>query len=210
MIGRHKELWNVGRSVREYLYEVDDAGLFERARHGDETALSTLFERYQRAIYRYATYMGGPELGDDIVQETFLTILRQSGQYDRSRGTPVLQYPFGIARHLTQKRIGRHDPETSDLETTSHQIPLSPATSVLDDLTRAETIAVVRTAVRSLPPFYRETIVLCDLEEMNYADAAGVLQVPIGTVRSRLHRARMLLTAKLAGLRQASGSRSEA
>jgi RNA polymerase sigma-70 factor (ECF subfamily) len=71
---------------------------------------------------------------------------------------------------------------------------------VLDDLTRAETIAAVREAIASLPPVYREVVVLCELQEMNYADAAAVVECPIGTVRSRLHRARALLTTKLARL----------
>jgi RNA polymerase sigma-70 factor (ECF subfamily) len=61
----------------------------------------------------------------------------------------------------------------------------------------------VRAAVRSLPPQYREVIVLCELQEMDYAAAAGVIRCPIGTVRSRLHRARTLLSAKLAAMQPA-------
>jgi hypothetical protein len=70
--------------------------------------------------------------------------------------------------------------------------------TVLDSLTRAETIDAVRTAVQSLPPPYREAVVLCELQEMGYADAAEIVGCPIGTIRSRLHRAKALLTAKLA------------
>jgi RNA polymerase sigma-70 factor (ECF subfamily) len=73
----------------------------------------------------------------------------------------------------------------------------SGALTALDDLTREETIAAVRAAVQSLPPVYREAVVLCDLQEMDYAAAAGALQCPIGTVRSRLSRARALLVTKL-------------
>jgi len=61
---------------------------------------------------------------------------------------------------------------------------------------------LVRDAIRTLPPAYREVIVLCELEEMDYADAAAVLGCPIGTVRSRLHRGRALLTQKLASRRE--------
>jgi hypothetical protein len=70
--------------------------------------------------------------------------------------------------------------------------------TVLDSLTRAETIDAVRTAVQSLPPPYREAVVLCELQEMGYADAAEIVGCPIGTIRSRLHRAKALLTEKLA------------
>jgi len=75
-------------------------------------------------------------------------------------------------------------------------------TSPLADLERAESIALVRGAVKSLPPVYREVIALCELQEMDYAAAAALLECPIGTVRSRLHRGRALLAQKLAHIRE--------
>jgi len=65
------------------------------------------------------------------------------------------------------------------------------------DLLRREGIEELRRAVLALPKRYREVVLLCDLEEMDYADAATVLNCPVGTVRSRLHRARALLLEKL-------------
>ncbi|HYG81822.1 MAG TPA: sigma-70 family RNA polymerase sigma factor, partial [Pyrinomonadaceae bacterium] len=67
----------------------------------------------------------------------------------------------------------------------------------LGDLTRAEVIDSVRQAVMALPAHYREVVVLCDLHEMSYAEAAEVLGCAVGTIRSRLHRARSLLIEKL-------------
>jgi RNA polymerase sigma-70 factor (ECF subfamily) len=64
-------------------------------------------------------------------------------------------------------------------------------------MARERMIGVVRQAVQSLPPAYREVVALCDLQEMDYATVAQVIQCPIGTVRSRLHRARGLLLKKL-------------
>src|SRR5580693_3976150 len=84
--------------------EVDDVGLLERAHRGDEDAFSQLFTRHQRAIYRYAVHMCGRDAADDIVQETFLGVLRQVGRYEASRGA-VLGYLLGIARHLVVKRL---------------------------------------------------------------------------------------------------------
>jgi RNA polymerase sigma-70 factor (ECF subfamily) len=72
----------------------------------------------------------------------------------------------------------------------------------LDEFARRETIEVVRAAVQSLPPAHREVIVLCELEEMDYVEAANVMQCPLGTVRSRLNRARALLSRKLGGVIQ--------
>jgi RNA polymerase sigma-70 factor (ECF subfamily) len=182
---------------------VDDERLLERACRGDADAVSRLFARYQASIYRYAVHMCGRDAGDDIVQETFLSVMRQPERYDPARGT-VIGYLFGIARHLALKRLtsraaGALSEELGEEDETAD---LSQET-VLDSLTRTETIEAVRAAVRSLPPQYREVIVLCELQEMDYAAAAGIIQCPIGTVRSRLHRARTLLSAKLAAMQPA-------
>jgi RNA polymerase sigma-70 factor, ECF subfamily len=185
----------------------DDAELLERARRGDEHAFSLLFGRHQGAIYRYAVHMCGSEAGDDIVQETFLAVLRQRGRTDAPR-TSVVGYLFGIARHLVLQRLGSKDePLFTDTGDEDVNQVASDALTALDDLTRAETIASVRAAVQSLPPVYREVVVLCELQDLDYAAAAGVVECPIGTIRSRLSRARTLLAAKLGALRSAASVR---
>jgi RNA polymerase sigma-70 factor (ECF subfamily) len=187
--------------------EVDDADLLKRARRGDEDAFSQLFGRHQGAIYRYAVHMCGPEAGDDIVQETFLAVLRQRSRADGLRGS-ALGYLFGIARHLVLQRLGsKYDPALGDTGHEDVSQVASDALTALEDLSRAETIASVRAAVQALPPVYREVVVLCELQDMDYAAAAGVLQCPIGTIRSRLSRARTLLVTKLGALQPAAGPR---
>jgi RNA polymerase sigma-70 factor (ECF subfamily) len=147
--------------------------------------------------------MCGRDAGDDIVQDTFLTVMRQPGRYDSARG-PVIGYLLGIARHLALRRLTSPGARVLSEEPGEADEPADPAQeTVLDSLTRTETIEAVRAAVRSLPPQYREVIVLCELEEMDYAAAAGIIQCPIGTIRSRLHRARMLLSAKLSAMQPA-------
>ena len=74
---------------------------------------------------------------------------------------------------------------------------LTADTDTLGDLTRAESVEALRQAVLTLPVRYREAVVLCDLQEMSYADAAAVVGCALGTIRSRLHRGRALLTVKL-------------
>jgi RNA polymerase sigma-70 factor (ECF subfamily) len=191
-------LWNFSPERLDYMSEVDDAGLLERARRGDEDAFSQLYARHQRAIYRYAVYLCGQDAGDDIVQETFLAVLRQTARLDTLRGT-VAGYLLGIARHLAMKRLASRGQD----ESLSDMASDSPA--VLDDLTRAETIDAVRAAVQSLPPAYREAVVLCELDEMDYAAAAAIVECPVGTIRSRLHRAKTLLAAKLAAISPVAG-----
>jgi RNA polymerase sigma-70 factor, ECF subfamily len=187
----------------------DDGGLLTRARRGDEAAFSELFSRYQRAVYHYAVYMGGRDVGDDIVQETFLVVLRQSDRQDELRGS-VLGYLVGIARRLLLKRFGeqRAAPLAEDLEEAVNESACEQPT-VLDDIARAEAAETVRAAVESLPAGYREAVVLCELQELDYAAAADVMGCPVGTVRSRLHRARALLARKLSAQPRVEGMRQE-
>jgi RNA polymerase sigma-70 factor (ECF subfamily) len=182
---------------------VGDERLLERACRGDADAVSGLFAKYQAPIYRYAVHMCGRDAGDDIVQETFLTVMRRPGRYDPARG-PVIGYLFGIARHLALTRLTSRAAGAFAAALDEDEETADPAQeTALDSLTRTETIEAVRAAVRSLPPLYREVVVLCELQEMDYAAAAGIIQCPIGTVRSRLHRARTLLSAKLAAIQPA-------
>lgn len=181
--------------------QVDDGTLLERARMGDAEAFSALFARHQRPLYRYAVHMCGGAAGDDIVQDTFLAVLKQGGMYQPSLGT-VRSYLFGIARHIVFKRIAR-TPASEPLEDETIERQPSGEPSALDHLTHQELIEAVRTAVQELPPLYREVVVLCEFEEIDYADAATAIGCPVGTVRSRLHRAKAMLEARLAAMRPA-------
>lgn len=173
---------------------MDDAALWRKACRGDESAFCTLFDRFQRPLYQYAARMCGPTAADDVVQDTFLAVLR-SVRFDEAKGS-VAAYLFGIARHYIFRRLSTATPlvETADFEDLEGAATESP----LDSLARQRTIAAVRAAVDALPPLYREIVVLCDLQEMDYATVAEVIECPIGTVRSRLHRGRALLARVLA------------
>lgn len=175
---------------------VDEAALLTRASGGDEAAFGELYARYQRQIFHYAARMCGIAAGDDVVQETFLAVLRQGGRFDPAKGT-VGGYLYGIARHHVIKRLDRQGMTMAEpVEMAADSV--APQDTPLERMDRQRTIGVVRQAVQSLPPAYREVVALCDLEEMDYATVAQVIQCPIGTVRSRLHRARGLLMKKLA------------
>jgi RNA polymerase sigma-70 factor (ECF subfamily) len=147
--------------------------------------------------------MCGPDAADDIVQDTFLAVLRQRDRHD-APSTSVSGYLFGIARHVVMKRLGSRGAamavDLDDATVASLTDPDEP--TALDALTRAETIDSVREAIRALPAERREAIVLCELQEMNYTDAAEVVQCPVGTIRSRLHRAKAQLSEMLQSRRQ--------
>src|SRR5262249_7216459 len=152
-------------------------------------------------IYRFALRMSGSEsVAEDVTQEVFMHLMRGNGNFDSSRGS-FQAYLFGIARNQVLRRIERdraYLPICGDEE--DQESPLARGLpeglivthSPLMDLTRRETIDSVRQAVLGLPAHYREVVVLCDLHEMSYVETAEVLGCAIGTVRSRLHRARAI------------------
>ncbi len=158
-----------------------------------------LYQRRQAALYRFALHMSGSAVvAEDVTQEVFLVLLREGCGYDPGRGT-LSGYLFGVARKHVLRHVERSRGDVA-LDPEGDETPL-PQLAVNDDplidLSRREGIENLRRAVQALPRRYREVVVLCDLEEVDYADAAIALGCPIGTVRSRLHRARALLLEKL-------------
>jgi RNA polymerase sigma-70 factor, ECF subfamily len=176
-----------------------DEDLLIRIHSGDEAAFVSLYRRRQASIFRFALHMTGSEAqAEDITQEVFLALLRESCGFDPARGT-LAGYLFGIARKhvLRHAERGRLDVALDEGLEESALPELSVDADPALDLSRREGLDALRRAVLALPRRYREVVVLCDLEEVDYADAAEVLGCPIGTVRSRLHRARALLLEKL-------------
>jgi RNA polymerase sigma-70 factor (ECF subfamily) len=172
--------------------EPQDEELLHALLEGDEQAFTSLYRRWQAGLFRFALQMSGSAaVAEDVTQEVFLTLIRDGRDYDPRRGS-VSAYLYGIARNKVLRSF-RHQ---SGGEEASAE-PSSPAGGPLEELTRNESIRAVRDAVLALPAHYRETVVLCDLHEMPYEQAAQVLGCAVGTVRSRLHRARELLAGKL-------------
>jgi RNA polymerase sigma-70 factor (ECF subfamily) len=138
---------------------------------------------------------------EEIVQDVFMTLVREPKKYDPTRG-PLGAFLYGMMKHL--ERL----PREFSLEVKNSEGE-AMVLDVADERTPAHWAEIrerrerVRSAVLSLPPEFRETVVLCELEEMSYEEAAQALECPIGTVRSRLHRGRALLLAKLEMLREA-------
>jgi len=172
--------------------DATDDGLLRRALAGDEDAFRLLYRRNCPAIYRFALHMcGNSATAEDVTQEVFMALIRNARNFDPTRGT-LGGFLFGIARNHLRKRWEK-DQRLVPLPETFEESQIDHVT----DAASFETVARVRHAVGSLPEDYRETVVLCDLEGMSYEEAAAALKCPVGTVRSRLHRARALLVEKL-------------
>jgi RNA polymerase sigma-70 factor, ECF subfamily len=172
--------------------DASDGELLKRMVGGDREAFAALYRRRQAGVHRFALQMSGSEaLADDVVQEVFLTLMRVGGGYDPACGQ-VTAFLYGIARNHVRRGIGRV--RTGNAESTPELVAADHPES---DLARRETIASVRAAVLALPVRYREVVVLCELEEMDCREAADALGCAVGTVKSRLHRARRMLAARL-------------
>jgi RNA polymerase sigma-70 factor, ECF subfamily len=171
-----------------------DETLLARMLDGDEDAFVALYRRRQGQIYRFALHLtNSVSAAEDITQEVFVALLETGRRFDASHGK-VVSFLYGIARNHVLRRVEK-------------EWRIEPAEIIEDyvgdadtlaDVIRRETVDQVRCAIASLPPAYREVVVLCDLENLAYEEAADVLGCPIGTVRSRLSRGRMILTEKLA------------
>jgi RNA polymerase sigma-70 factor (ECF subfamily) len=136
-----------------------------------------------------------------------MTLVRDSRMFDPARGT-LAAYLYGVARNQVLRRLEK-DRRFVAMRTrrgktaARRRSPINcvAADDPLAELARSELIDTVRQAVLALPAHYREVVVLCELHEMSYAEAATVLGCAVGTVRSRLHRARALLVERLREVR---------
>ena len=186
-----------------------DGYLVRQVGAGDQEAFRTLYRRCQGPVYRFVLHMSGSHAAaEDVTQDVFLTLIKDSDRFDASRGS-LLGYLLGIGRNVLLRRLEKErvfvafpGARTTDgfepRNEKEHASLVVPAV----DLVRDETIARVRQAVLSLPTYYREVVVLCDLQELSYEEASSILRLPVGTVRSRLHRGRSLLTEKLREFRK--------
>lgn len=179
-----------------------DEELLRRMLAGDADAFEQLYDRRQRGIYQFALRMSGSHaLAEDVTQDVFMALMRDGHQFDPARGT-IAGYLFGMARHRVLRRLQRErsfvSMQAGEAGEEREEMPeLAALDDPLSDFTRNETVEVVRQAVLSLPEHYREVVVLCSLHEMSYEQAAAVIDCPVGTVRSRLNRARAMLIEKL-------------
>lgn len=177
-----------------------DARLLELCMAGDENAFLQLYNRLKAPIFRYAFYITGSQASaEEVVQEVFISLLKNGNRYKSAQGD-LPGFVFGIARNLI-RRLRKHErlkAEFPDNEALERRCVNRPEAEDLSTrMIRDESIERIRMAVASLPDHYRDVIVLCDLCEITYTEAAARLRCAVGTIRSRLNRGHALLAQKL-------------
>ena len=172
--------------------QASDDDLLRHMMAGDEDAFTVLYRRHQGSVYRFALHMSGSaDIAEEVTQEVFMFLIRGAKQYDPERGS-LNGYLYGVARNHVLRRLHRDRVYGDPPEET-----FVADEDTFADLVRSRRIDCLRKALLALPEHYREVLVLCELEELDYARAAEALGCPIGTIRSRLSRARTMLAWRL-------------
>jgi RNA polymerase sigma-70 factor (ECF subfamily) len=171
--------------------------LVARSKEGDLTAFNALVAAYQDGVYNLCLRMlASPEEAEDTAQEAFLAAYRS---IQRFRGGLFRAWLFRIAANacLDELRRRRRRPQTSlDAATDSAGGPLDlpdPSSSPEGWALRREVQSHIQAALMRLPTDQRATVVLCDVQGLSYEETAAVLRISLGTVKSRLSRARARL-----------------
>jgi RNA polymerase sigma-70 factor (ECF subfamily) len=174
--------------------QATDGDLLELMAAGDREAFATLFRRYQGQVYRFARQMiGSKDAAEDVTQEVFIALAENVRRYDPELGS-LGTYLYGIARNLVRRR-GKRAKIEGEVVSLEEDAPASLTTTSdpAEVISRAERVRALRRAILLLPLRYREVIVLCELNDVSYQQAARILGCPIGTIRSRLSRAKRML-----------------
>ena len=153
---------------------------------------------YLGALYRMARQLVGPDGADDLVQETFLRGWKYFESFDSA--TNCRAWLFRILRNAWISRWRKSRLELPLTETESEAI--EPYYELEDEFLRDEFSAGVKRALSELPAEYRMAVLLADVEEFTYEEIARIMECPIGTVMSRLNRARRMLVRLIQAQRE--------
>jgi RNA polymerase sigma-70 factor (ECF subfamily) len=173
---------------------IRDRDLLNRFRAGDRDAFTQLYREHQKAVFRFALMMtGDSEKAGETTQDVFVWLIHHPEDFDPRRGE-LSALLVGVARNVLRRRYSE-EKRWVQLDDSAAD-PDSPLPSIDQG---EEDVLLLRRAIAGLPERYRAVVVLCDLEGQTYEQAAVVVECAVGTVRSRLHRARALLARKLVG-----------
>ena len=191
--------------------QLTDQDVIKHAREGRESAFRELIRRYERPVFSVIYRMvRDRELAEDLAQETFIKVLNALGRYDPSY--KFSSWIFKIAHNNTVDHIRKKTPEMLSLEGSPHartqeQAEATSFTAVdtaedPEQYTHSQEVgAEIEAAIATLRPQYREAILLWHIEGRPYDEIAEIMDLPLGTVKTYIHRGRNELRQKLEHLR---------
>jgi RNA polymerase sigma-70 factor (ECF subfamily) len=170
---------------------------------GDREALAIIFRRHHGTVYRFSRQMlGSKEAAEDVTQDVFVALTKSAGRFNPAVAS-LSTYLYGIARNLVLQQYKRSRSRIEvNIDTIGSEgdAALSIAADPADSISRGQLTRQLRLAILHLPVHYREVVVLCELNGLSYEEAATVAGCPVGTVRSRLSRARQMLIERCRAL----------
>ena len=184
--------------------DPDDQELLDRARNGDPAAFDTIVDRFERRVFAVALRIcRHHEDARDVTQDVFVTALRALKGFRGEAQLSTWFHRVAVNASLDLVRRRRRRDHSSVDELAEHASPApGPESEAIESVRAAE----VHRALGLIPPDQRALIVLHDLQGLDYAECAEALEIPLGTVKSRLHRARLALARELGHLREAEPS----
>jgi RNA polymerase sigma-70 factor (ECF subfamily) len=178
---------------------MTDEKLLQRASRGDEAAFMLLYERHRAPVFRFAyRLLGSSALAEEVTHDCFLSLVKAPARFDPRRAASLRTYLFAAARNLAFKHLRQHSGETSLEDAPPDACPTDSGETPLGRLLEEELAEEVRKAIAALPALQREAVVLFEYEELPLAEIARVVEADVGTVKSRLYRARASLRRSLA------------
>ena len=176
---------------------MTDENLLITAARGDEAAFRLLYERHRAVVFRFAyRLLQSIELAEEITHDCFLSLIKKPTRFDGTRAS-LKTYLCAAARNQAIQLMRRADSETQMDELTAEP-QTNESWNPLAQVMGAELATVVRQAIADLPPLQREAVILFEYEELSLAEIALVVSADVGTVKSRLFRAREKLRQRLA------------
>jgi len=179
----------------------EEAALVEGLRTGEEWAYEQLINRFQQPVYNLVSrVMNDPDDASDVVQEVFLKVFRNIGSFRGQSSLKTWVYRIAVNEgHNHRRWFSRHRQQEVGLDseiegTRTYQDVLSdPSRSPFDFASDHETHTLIEEALATLNPNFRTVVILRDLEDLSYEEVADILQVSLGTVKSRILRGREAL-----------------
>jgi RNA polymerase sigma-70 factor, ECF subfamily len=186
---------------------VSDEALLARAAQGDELAFRWIYARHRDAVYRFVRRLGCPgELAEDVTQDCFVGLIQDHSRFDPRRAS-LRTYLCAAARNRAISRLRREGRE-EPLDEGAPAFGSSPSAGPLEAMLETERRKAVGAALARLPYLQREAVVLFEYEGLTLAEIAQVADTDVGTIKSRLHRAREGLRRLLARHLAAGPSRA--
>lgn len=179
----------------------DDVELVDRCRSGDASAWEEIVSRYSRKVFNLAyRFTSEVESAEDLTQDVFVRIFRSLESFDPAQGD-LTRWLMRIARNLIiddyrKRQRNPQDSRAEDVDDHDYRLH-SAGESAHAGIERNERAAIVHRAIGDLSPDLRECVILRDIEEMSYLEIAEQLQIPEGTVKSRINRGRIDLAKRL-------------